>query len=290
MTAEATPADGPEPRPRLGRRQLLQTGGLAVSLAAVLAACGKSSSTAEPGRVGFAPTPSDLPRQNIDDGVRLRTASSIEYMIMDVYATITASGALEAADQELVDRLIQDHQAAADTLAQLTTQFGAEPYECANAWYMDRVVPPIFENINGDEAKDIPPSDDPARDMLATVNAMESMDGAMYQGMVETMASAELRSEIMNIGAMAGRHAAVSAIRATGAPQAYFDPVLIGGEEPEPTDGLLPLFAIPTEFGSLAPTQLVIGAPSSAGTRFTMPIDTPADNAYVYTDQSCPAT
>ena len=289
MTSEATPAAGPEPRPRVGRRQLLQTGGLAVSLAAVLAACGKSS-TAEPGRVGFAPTPSDLPRQNIDDGVRLRTASSIEYMIMDVYATITESGALEAADQELVDRLVQDHQAAADTLAQLTTQFGAEPYECANAWYMDRVVPPIFENINGDEAKDIPPSDDPARDMLATVNAWETVDGAMYQGMVEQMASAELRSEIMKLGAMAGRHAAVSAIHATGAPQGYFDPVLIGGEAPAAQEGLLPLFAIPTEFGSLAPTQLVIGAASSAGTRFTLPIDTPADNSYVYTDQTCPAT
>jgi hypothetical protein len=77
VTSEATPADAPEPRPRLGRRQLLQTGGLAVSLAAVLAACGKSS-TAEPGRVGFAPTPTDLAKQNIDDGVRLRTATSIE--------------------------------------------------------------------------------------------------------------------------------------------------------------------------------------------------------------------
>jgi len=289
MTAEPLPADGTEPRSGIDRRQLLRAGGLAAGLAAVLAACGESAK-GEPGRVGFAPTPTDLAKQNIDDGVRLRTATSIEYTIMDVYATITKSGALQPDDQALVDRLIVDHQAAADRLAELTTQFGAEPYECTNAWYMDRVVPPIFENINGDEAKDIPPSDDPARDMLATVNAWESMDGAMYQGMVETLASPELRSETMKIGAMAGRHAAVSAIHHTGAPDAYFDPVLIGGEEPQPKDGLLPLFAIPTEFGSLAPTQLVIGAPSSAGTRFTIPIDTPADNSYAYTDQSCPAT
>jgi hypothetical protein len=289
MTADAIPTDDAAPRSRIGRRQLIKSGGLAASLAAVLAACG-SSTKAEPGRVGFAPTPTDLSKENIDDGVRLRTATSIEYTIMDVYATITKSGALEAADQALVDRLVQDHQAAADTLAQLTTEFGAEPYECVNAWYMDRVVPPIFENINGDEAKGIEPSDDPARDMLATVNAWESMDGAMYQGMVETMASAELRSEIMKIGAMAARHAAVSAIHATGAPDGYFDPTLIGGEAPEPKDGLLPLFAIPTEFGSLAPTQLVIGVASSAGTRFTLPLDTPADNSFVYTDQSCPAT
>jgi len=289
MNADATPADGDGPGSGIDRRQLLRTGGLAAGLAAVLAACGKSAK-GEPGRVGFAPTPTDLAKQNIDDGVRLRTATSIEYTIMDVYTTITKSGQLQPGDQALVDRLVKDHQAAADTLAQLTTKFGAEPYECVNAWYMDRVVPPIFENINGNEAKAIPPSDDPARDMVATVHAWESMDGAMYQGMVETMASPELRSEIMKLGAMAGRHAAVTAIHATGAPDAYFNPELIGGEEPEAKEGLLPLYAIPTEFGSLAPTQLVIGAASSAGTRFTLAIDTPADNAYAYADQSCPAT
>ena len=42
MTSDTTPTDGPEGRPRIGRRQLLQTGGLAVSLAAVLAACSKA--------------------------------------------------------------------------------------------------------------------------------------------------------------------------------------------------------------------------------------------------------
>ena len=289
MTAEATPTDGAAPRSPIGRRQLLKSGGLAASLAAVVAACG-TSTKGEPGRVGFAPTPTDLAKQNIDDGVRLRTATSIEYTILDVYATITKAGALQPADQALVDRLVQDHQAAADTLAALTTGIGAEPFECVNAWYMDRVVPPIFENINGDEAKAIEPSDDPARDMMATVYAMEEMDGAMYQGMVETMASPELRSETMKLGAMAGRHAAVTAIHATGAPEGYFNPALIGGEEPVAEEGLLPLYAIPTQFGSLAPTQLVIGKASSAGTRFTLPIDTPADNAYAYTDQTCPAT
>ena len=147
-----------------------------MSLAALLAACG-TSTKGEPGRVGFAPTPTDLPKQNIDDGVRLRTATSIEYTILDVYATITESGALQPADQALVDRLVAGPPGRRPTRwPQLTTELGAEPYECVNAWYMDRVVPPIFENINGDEAKDIEPSDDPARDMLATVNA-HGVDG-----------------------------------------------------------------------------------------------------------------
>ena len=54
-------------------------------------------------------------------------------------------------------------------------------------------------------------------------------------------------------------------------------------------DGLLPLFAIPTEFGSLAPTQLVIGAAELGRHPLHDAIDTPADNAYVYTDGARPA-
>jgi hypothetical protein len=281
-------AESPDAQSRITRRGLL-AGGLTVSAAAVLAAC-KKKPEPEPGRVGFAPTTTDLPQVVIDDGVRLRTTTSIEYMIIDVYGMITKSGALDAADQQLVDRLVIDHQAAAARTVELTESVGAEPYECANTWYMDRVVPPIFQHIDGDESQDIPPSDSPARDMMATVNAFESMAGAMYQSFVETLSTPDLRAEVMQLGATSARHAAVSAIHAAGSPEGWFNPQLIGGTEPAAKDGLVPLYAIPTEFGSLAPTQLVIGAASSAGTRFTLALETPADNSYAYTDQTCPAT
>jgi hypothetical protein len=281
-------AEQPADHARLSRRGLL-AGGLSVSAVAALAACKKKPEPA-PGRVGFAPTTTALPQAVVDDGVRLRTATSIEYTILDVYDTITKSGKLAAADQQLVDRLVIDHKAAAARTAELTEGVGAEPFECANPWYMDRVIPPIFQHIEGDEDLDIPPSDDPARDMIATVNAMESMAGAMYQNFVETLSTPELRAEVMKLGAISGRHAAVSAIHATGAPEAYVNPVILGKEPAAAKDGLEPIFAIPTEFGQLAPTQLVVGAASSAGTRYTQPIDTPAENSFAYNGQTCPTT
>lgn len=286
MTTEPTPpAD--EPR-RVSRRGLLR-GGLTVSLAAVLAAC-KKKATPEPGRVGFAPVPTDLAQLDADDGVRLRTATSIEYTIIDLYGQIEKSGQLKADDKPLLDRLVQDHQQSAATLVTLTKQAGAEPYECVNQWYVNRVIPPIFTAINGDKATDVPPSDDPGRDWVATINAFESMAGAMYQGMAETLASPQLRGQVMAIGALSGRHAAVSALRNNPPPAGYVSPVVLGKEAPQPKEGLIPLFAIPTEFGSLAPTQLAIGVASSAGTRTTIPIDTPAENSFVYTGQTCPST
>ncbi len=271
----------------LGRRQLLQTGGLTIALGAVLAACGSSSEAGEPGRVGYAPAATPLPQLTVDDAVRMRTATSIEYTIIDMYGRITESGALNETDQRFVDRLVQDHQAAADVTARLTIGAGGEPYGCVNSWYMTRVVPPIFEHIDGNEAAGIPPSDNPARDMIAVVNAMESMAASMYQGMVETLTSPQLRAEGMAIGAQSARHAAAAAIRSTGAPEGYFSPVLTGGAVAPGEDGLIPLYAIPSQFGSLAPVQLVIGAPNEAGSRFTMPIETPAANSFVYAGETC---
>jgi hypothetical protein len=113
------------------------------------------------------------------------------------------------------------------------------------------------------------------------------MAGSMYQGMVETLNSSELRAEVMVLGAQDARHAAVAAIRSTGAPEAYYSPILVGGEVLPGDDGLVPLYAIPTQFGSLAAIPLTIGAASEAGTRFTMSIETPAENSFVYDGETC---
>ena len=262
----------PEPPTRVGRRQLLVSGGTALSLGAILAACGGSSGAEEPGRVGYAPVPTALPNETVDDAVYLRTAQSIEKTIVDVYGTITDSGALTGAGADLLARLVEA---------------GGEPYDCVNTWYMERIIPLIFQNIDGDEAADIPPSDDPARDMLSVMDAMESMSASMYQGFVERLTVPELRAEVMLLAARAVRHSAAVAIESTGAPDAYVSPAVRGEEVLPDESGLIPLFAIPTQFGTLSPYSLVIGAASAAGTRFTMSIETPADNSYVYNGQTC---
>jgi hypothetical protein len=280
----------PDDARRFDRRQLLVTGGATLSLGALLAACGGSSGGAEePGRVGYAPMPTALATETVDDSVYLRTAQSIERTIVDVYGTLADGGALTGADDELLTRLTESHEAAADDVGDLVTDAGGEPYDCPNQWYMERVIPPILVRITGDPAQDIAPSDDPARDSLAVMDAMESMAASMYQGLVEKLTVPELRAEVMLLGARSARQSAAVAIASTGAPNAYVSPAVLGEEVVADEAGLIPLYAIPTQFGTLSPYQLIIGAASSAGTRTTIPVETPADNSYVYTGETCDA-
>ena len=47
------------------------------------------------------------------------------------------------------------------------------------------------------------------------------------------------------------------------------------------------VYAIPSTFGTVSAIELVVGAPNDDGQRFTVLLQTPAANTYVYSDQSC---
>jgi Ferritin-like domain len=275
---------------RMNRRRLLRSGGLTVAAGAVLAACGGDDETeSAPGRVGYAPPATPLPTVEKTDAVWLRTASSIEHTVLEVYARTTEMGALETTAQALIDRFAEDHADHAEVLAGLTVDAGGEPYECANAWYMERSVTPIFTQITGSEAENIAPSDDPARDLLTVSNAFESLAAAMYQQMCEVLTEPELRAEVMTIGAEEARQAAAVAMLATGVPDGYISPVLFGEDLVPDETGLFAAYAIPTQFGSLAAIELVVGARNEAGTRATFTLDTPSDNSLIYEGMTCEA-
>ncbi len=74
---------------RVGRRQALRIGGLSVSLAALVAACGtdRSGDTA-PGRVGNPHPILPPPDYAVNDVVLLRTASPVEPTSLAGYAVI----------------------------------------------------------------------------------------------------------------------------------------------------------------------------------------------------------
>jgi hypothetical protein len=271
----------------MGRRQLFRVGGLTVTLGALVAACSKSAE-GEPGRVGYAPVPTALPTLEVNDAVYLRTATSIEEMILEVYGMITDSGELSEAPQAMLDRLIADHQAAVKETVRLTEQAGGEPYECPNAWYMDRIVEPIFEHIAGDPEQDIEPTDQPEHDMLVVVNGMEQMAASMYQLMVELLTEREIRPAVMALGAQSARHGAAFALLIDPPPDSYFNPALFG-ETVEVEIGVVPVYAIPNLFGTLASILIAVGVASSAGTRFSIALETPADNSYVYEGMTCDA-
>jgi hypothetical protein len=277
-----------DPAARLSRRRLLHTGGLAAAVGVVLAACGKDEE-ADPGRVGYAPPATPLPTVVKDDAVWLRTAMSLEYTTLDVYQRMTDMGVLDADAQALVDRFVEDHTAHIEVLGGLIADTSGELYECANSWYIERTVDPIFTQINGDEAEEPPiaPSDDAARDLMTVSNGWESMMGATYQQMVEVLTTPELRAAMMKIGVEEVRQAAAMAMLATGTPEGYVSPLLFG-EAPTPDEtGLFKAFAIPTRFGSLAAIEVVVGARSEAGTRAPFTLETPADNSLIYEGMTC---
>jgi hypothetical protein len=275
--------------PTFDRRQLLQAGSLSVALAALVAACGGDSAeeAGAPGRVGYAPPATPLPDVETNDIVYLRTTTSIEQTLVETYEQFAELGVLDGQAATVLDRLIEDHRAAVTATAELTADTGGEAYECANSWYVQRVITPIVDRIVGDESQDIPPSDDPARDTLTVVNGMESMAGAMYQQMVELLTAPELRGELMTLGAASARHAAAVAILATGAPDGYASPDLTGADVVADESGLTPLYAISSQFGSLAAIPIVIGAPNDAGVRTTVNLETPAANSFVYEGETC---
>ena len=215
--------------PELSRRRLFELAGL-TSLGGVLAACGASSSGGEPGRVGNAVPIEPLPTVEVTDVVILRTMTSMEYLLLDLYQTLKDLDLLDERGSALVDRFVEDHRAAAEQLATMTEQAGGEPYTCANDWYTRRIVPDILATVTGDEAQGIAPSDEPASDVLRISYAFESMTSSAYHKMIELVTEPALRPPMAQLGAIDARHSAAVAMLMTGTPEGYVSPVVLGQE------------------------------------------------------------
>jgi rubrerythrin len=276
--AEVRPA---LPNPTIDRRKLLRNGGLAISMGAILAACGDRPE-GDPGRVGLAPPGSTLPTETVDDVVLLRTAQSLEYTAIDVYAAAADLGVLDATLTAVVERFVEDHTGHAAAVGELIVAAGGEEFPCANPWIMNRAVTPILEAVAE--------SDDVLRDVLNIAHAFESLAAATYQDLVGALTSPELRQAAMQIGADEARHAATLAIAITGAPEAYFSPGLADDEVLPDEDGFPIPYAVPSVFGQVGSVELIVGAQNDEGGRLVLNLQTPAENTFVYTSQSCSAT
>ena len=210
------------------RRRLLETGGLAARVGALLAACGDTSGDEAPGRVGYAPPSVPLPQPEINDVVYLRTATSIEYLMLDLYAWMI-DGQLAEADQELVDQLAADQPGGCRGDRRPDHPGGRRAVRVRQRLVSQRVVPPTKAAIVGDEA-DLPESDDPGTDMMRMSYGFETMVSSMYQKMIEQVTDRALRVDLAQLGTLAGRHSGAVAIAVTGAPDGYVSPVVLGGE------------------------------------------------------------
>jgi len=263
----------------LDRRALLRNGGLMLSFGAVIAACGNDrAGSTDPGRLGVAAPGPTLPEAEVDDGVLLRTAQSIEHTALAVYEAAADLGVFGSDETALVARFVSDHERHAADLGTLITGAGAEEFTCPNPFLMDRIVDPVLAAIGDD-------SDDLHRDVLNIAYAFESLAGASYQALVALIEGKPLRIAAMRIGGEEHRHAA--ALASAINPDDPISPVLMGEIAEANDEGFMLPYAIPSTFGRLTGIDLVVGKRNAEGTRFATQLQTPAANTFVYHYESC---
>ena len=268
----------PLPAGTVSRRELLRTGGLVVALGTLVAACGSErGGPTEPGRLGVAPPLPTLPEAKITDIGLLRTGQSLEYTALAVYEAAGATGGLTADETALAGRFVEDHTRHAAAFGGLITAAGGEEFACANPYLMDRVVNPVLAALEG--------TDDLHRDLLNIAHALEQLAGETYQAFVVSLTDPALRSAAMQIGGEELRHATVLARAIT--PKQTFAPSFSGQPEEKNEAGFVVPYGIPSVFGRVSGFELVVGARNEEGARFSIQLQTPAENTIAYEYQSC---
>ena len=297
----------------LDRRSFLRLGGLTVAVAALVAAC-DNTEAGSLGRVGNAPPTTKLPDAVVNDVVLLRTASSLQHSILNVYNEVKDKPELlDPANRALIDQLVSDHQAHAQLFEQLTTKAGGTPWTCGNTRFDSALVQRAFVRITTAtpataDAKEIPASDDKRRDILNLVHGMETILTAAYQQFVVMFNARELRAESLRVAIAGARRSALLALTInTVRPEGYISIAELtnsqvavttttvtgqssaattttaagpaGGNAPTP----IPVpTAIPATFGSTASYTIVVGAGDQNGTRLKVILDTPSLNSFEY--------
>jgi hypothetical protein len=258
---------------RVGRRQALKIGGLTVSLAALVAACGDDrTGDSAPGRVGNAPKVESLPDYAVNDAVLLRTASSLENTAVFVYETAQELGVLDGDMATLVERLIENHMATSTEMGELTEAAGGTAWTSTNPWIMERSIEPMLATILE--------SDDPARDVVNLAITFENMAAATHQTLTSLLSETDQRLAVANASAQEARHSATIVLEAYGTAR-RFSPALLG-EDVVNANGLIARYAIETKFGSVAQQDLNLGAADENGARTAYVVSTPAANSLIY--------
>jgi len=258
------------------RRQAFKIGGLTVSLAALVAACGSDlEGDTAPGRVGYAPPVTDPPDYTVDDAVLLRTASSLEYTAIAVYGAALEVGGLDSSGQALVARLIENHQALADEMGALTEAEGGVAWECTNPWLDDRLIAPVLEAIQA--------SDNPTRDVLNVAVALENLAASTHQVLSVELSAPDAKVATLEAATLASRQSAAIVVLTRGA-DGYISPALNGEGIPTDPDGVPYHYAVSDRFGSVGQAELIIGAADENGARESFTLQTPAANSFIYNE------
>jgi len=284
-----TPASLNDLDARVGRRQALKIGGLSVSLAAIVAACGDIQGDTVPGRVGNAPTIPALPEYDVNDAVLLRSASSLENTAVFVYEAAQELGVLEGDLATLVERLIANHTATSERMAELTVAAGGTAWTSTNPWIMDRAIEPILQAIlapqiltddNGDVEQTERTQEEIGLDVVNLAITLENMASSTHQTLTSLLTQSEQRLAVAQASAEEARHSATLVLKVFGVARRV-SPLLVGGEIVN-ANGIIPRYAIESTFGSVAQEELLAGATDENGNRASFLLATPAANSFIY--------
>jgi Ferritin-like domain len=303
----------------LGRRDILRIGGFGAATAVVITSCG--AETGEVGRVGSVSTTVPLPDAAVTNTTLLRTSSSLEHSIINVYSQVIGnSDLLDPTFDDTAKRFMEDHAAHAVMFEKLTTEAGGTAWTCGNPKIDDVTIQPVLDRIiKGTPATavapEIPPSDDPRRDILNFLHGLEAMAGATYQSFVVLFSDPSLRASAMTVAANETRHAALLAMTinpdrpggwvnfndavnaepaspptTTIAPTTTQQNIADAPGAAVPTDSTTPVqqteipavTAVPSQFGGLGAVQIVVGAGDENGTRLKVNLETASLNSFVY--------
>ena len=303
----------------LSRRGLLRVGGITVALAALVAACGDNATDHNPARIGESPPLPVLPDGVVNDGVLFRTATSIHYSIIDAHGIAKKLGKLSKDQTAIVDLYTEASKQSIKDLQKWSVTAGSKAWTCANPRFDRVILSPISDRITGrkkqgSEETDVQPSDDPNRDAMALVHAGESLLAAMHQALIPQFSLPKYRAATIVHGDTAARRAAaiahvinpdnivnpttlqnanldISTTTTAAATTTTQNIAAAGGGAAATTTtvtatgAIQQYYMVPSQFGTLSAVQLALGAFSS-GNQFSINIETPSLNSFVYDYQT----
>lgn len=251
-------------RPMTNRRTILRSGTLAAASAAFLAACGPSKNA--PTRLGATPTTTKLAEATVTDVALLRTAMSVETMISDILSDSDVTSVADSKFAPIAASFASAHKAHLAPLRALISARGGEAWEDTNEKLMTSY---------GQSAIDLVKSGNDPKDVPVLTMALESLAAATYQYFVSLTNEPALRAEMMKVGALSSRRAAVVAQLINPGTGAFAPAV--------DANGAAVVSTLPSAFGALSSIQVTLGPVNQeTGTRPTILMDTPSLNSIIY--------
>jgi hypothetical protein len=220
------------------RREFLRFGGLAITGAALLAACGDdsggSAATTTRGSspsttAGSAATTGATSSAAAMDLTLAKTAASLEALAVATYDTAVKSGLVKTAAIGDAAKLFQaHHQAHLDALNGVVTQSGGAKITEPNTAVKKAIVDPAVAAAKTEA------------DIVALAFTLEDAAAQTYVFAATQLSKPALRSTIMTIGGVEARHRAILAFVAQAkAPAAIFPSGFFKADNPLPADALI---------------------------------------------------